>query len=296
MEKIYIAGCGGMLGLAFYKEFKDDFNLKCSDIDVNENWLSFLDFRNYEDYLKEVSEFNPKWLFHLGAHTGLEYCELNIDDTYETNTKSVEHAVKISNDLGIPLLYVSTAGIFGGEKDFYDESDQPAPLGHYGRSKYLGEVFVQDNANEYIICRAGWMMGGGELKDKKFIQKIYKQIKDGRNSLDVVNDKLGTPTYTHDFALNCKALIQSKHRGLFNMVCGGLTGRFEVATELVYLLGLKDKIEINEVSSEFFKEEYFAERPACERLVNKRLNDINMNLMRDWKVALKDCIEEYYNK
>ena len=123
MEKIYIAGCGGMLGLAFYKEFKDNYNLKCSDIDANDNWLSFLDFRNYEDYLNDVSEFNPKWLFHLGAHTGLEYCELNIDDTYETNTKSVEHAVKISNDLGIPLLYVSTAGIFGGEKDFYDESD-----------------------------------------------------------------------------------------------------------------------------------------------------------------------------
>ena len=56
----------------------------------------------------------------------------------------------------------------------------------------------------------------------------------------------------------------------------------------------KDKIEINEVSSDFFKEEYFAERPACERLVNKRLNDINMNLMRDWKVALNDCIQEYY--
>jgi len=294
MEKIYIAGCGGMLGLAFYKEFKDNYNLKCSDIDANDNWLSFLDFRNYEDYLNDVSEFNPKWLFHLGAHTGLEYCELNIDDTYETNTKSVEHAVKISNDLGIPLLYVSTAGIFGGEKDFYDESDEPSPLGHYGRSKYLGEVYVKENANEYIICRAGWMMGGGELKDKKFIQKIYKQIKDGRNTLDIVSDKLGTPTYTHDFAINCKALIESEHRGLFNMVCGGLTGRFEVATELVYLLGLKDKVEINEVSSDFFKEEYFAERPACERLVNKRLNDINMNLMRDWKVALNDCIQEYY--
>ena len=153
----------------------------------------------------------------------------------------------------------------------------------------MGEVYVKKNAKEYIIYRAGWMMGGGEKKDKKFVQKIYKQIKDGRETLHIVNDKLGTPTYTHDFAINCKSLIESTHRGLFNMVCGGLTGRFEVATELVSLLELKDKIKIKGVSSEFF-----AERSACERLVNKKLNDLGMNLMRDWKAALKDCIEEYY--
>jgi len=294
MKKIYMAGVGGMLGLAFHKEFKKYYNLKCSDIEVNEDWLSNLDFRDYDTYRKDVIDFNPDFLFHIGAFTSLEYCELNVDATYDTNTKSVEHAVKISNELNIPLLYVSTAGIFGGQKDVYTESDQPEPLGHYGRSKYLGEVYVQKNAKDYIICRAGWMMGGGESKDKKFIQKIYKQIKEGVKTLNIVNDKLGTPTYTHDFAKNCKALIESKHRGLFNMVCGGLTGRFEVAKELVSLLDLNNKIEINEVSSDYFSKEYFAERPACERLVNKRLDDIDMNLMRDWKIALKDCLKEYY--
>ena len=135
MKKIYMAGVGGMLGLAFYKEFIEHYNIKCSDIDVNENWLSSLDFRDYDAYRKHVIDFNPDYLFHIGAYTGLEYCELNVDATYDTNTKSVEHAVKISNELNIPLLYVSTAGIFGGQKDVYTESDQPEPLGHYGRSK-----------------------------------------------------------------------------------------------------------------------------------------------------------------
>ena len=138
------------------------------------------------------------------------------------------------------------------------------------------------------------MMGGGESKDKKFIQKIYKQIKDGSKSLKIVNDKLGTPTYTHDFAKNCKALIESKHRGLFNMVCGGLTGRFEVAKELVLLLGLNNDVKIEESLQSISEKEYFAERPACERLINKRLDEIGMNLMRDWKIALRDCIKEYY--
>ena len=58
-EKIYIAGCGGMLGEAFYKKFSHDFDLKCTDIDVNEDWLSFLDFRNYESYKKDLNNYKP---------------------------------------------------------------------------------------------------------------------------------------------------------------------------------------------------------------------------------------------
>ena len=295
MSKIYMAGAGGMLGEAFYQKFKNDYDLKCSDIDVNEDWLSYLDFRDADAYRKEVVEFNPDYLFHIGAYTDLEYCELHEEDTYETNTKSVEHAVNIANDLNIPLIYVSTAGIFDGKKDSYDEADQPNPLGHYGRSKYLGEVAVQESSKDYIICRAGWMMGAGEIKDKKFIQKLIKQIKEGVSSLNVVNDKLGTPTYTHDFANNVKLLIDKDERGLFNMVCKGLTGRLEVANELISLIGLKDQIKVNEVTSEYFSKEYFAERPECERLINKRLDDLNLNIMRDWRVALKDYIEEYYS-
>jgi len=294
-NKIYIAGCGGMLGEAFYNKFNHDYNLKCTDIDVNEDWLNFLDFRDYESYSKDVNNFKPNWLFHLGAYTDLEFCELHEEDTYITNTKSVKHAVKIANDLNIPILYISTAGIFDGHKEVYDESDKPNPKGHYAKSKYLGEKYVIENANEYLICRAGWMMGGGPSKDKKFIQKIMKQIKDEKKEIYVVNDKMGTPTYTHDFAANVKLLIENDYRGLFNMVCDGLTSRLEVANGLIQELNLQDKINIKEVNSEYFAEEYFADRPACERLINKRLNDIELNIMRDWRVALNEYILEYYS-
>ena len=82
-----------------------------------------------------------------------------------------------ANKLNIPLLYISTAGIFDGKKDLYDDWNLPNPLGVYARSKYMGERFVCENANRYIICRAGWMMGAGPKKDKKFIQKLMKQLK-----------------------------------------------------------------------------------------------------------------------
>jgi len=283
-----------MLGEAFYKIFKNENDLKCTDIDINDNWLSFLDFRDYELYEKDVKDFKPDWLFHLGAYTDLEYCELHKKETYETNTESVKHAVHIAKELSIPMLYISTAGIFDGKKDVYDESGKPNPIGHYARSKFLGEQYVIENSRDYLICRAGWMMGGGPKKDKKFIQKIMKQLQSGKKELHIVNDKLGTPTYTHDFAANVKLLIEKEQRGLFNMVCGGLTSRLEVASELVQLLDQGGEIKIKEVDSNYFAKEYFAERPDCERLINKRLDDLGLNIMRDWIVALKEYLHDYY--
>jgi len=283
-----------MLGEAFYKQFSFDYELKCTDKDVNESWLSFLDFRDFDAYKKDVVEYKPDYLFHLGAYTDLEFCEQNIDDTYNTNALSVENAVFIANELDIPLLYISTAGIFDGKKSLYDEWDIPNPLGHYARAKYAGERFVIENARRYLVCRAGWMMGSGPAKDKKFIQKIMKQLKNGQKELYVVNDKDGTPTYTHDFARNVKILLQKEYWGLYNMVCGGETSRLEVATEMVKLLGMGKEIKIIAVTSDHFKNEYFAERPPCERLVNKKLNIRQLNYMRDWRIALKEYLEDYY--
>lgn len=295
MKKIYIAGCGGMLGEAFYHQFRNNYDVKCTDVDINDDWLNYLDFRDLAAYRKDVVDYKPDYLFHLGAYTDLEYCELHADDTYTTNTLSVENAVYIANQLDIPLLYISTAGIFDGEKELYDDWDQPNPLGHYARSKYAGELYVRERARRHLICRAGWMMGGGPRKDKKFIQKIMKQLKQGKRDLHIVTDKLGTPTYTYDFANNVNLLLDAELWGLYNMVCSGVTSRLEVAHELVALLGLEEKIRINEVSSDFFKEEYFAERPECERLVNRKLQLRGLDTMRDWKVALKEYLLNAYS-
>ncbi len=293
-KRIYIAGCGGMLGEAFYKIFSADSILKCTDIDINEQWLAYLDFRDFDAYRKDVIGFKPDCLFHLGAYTDLEFCELHPDDTYITNTLAVENAVFIANELNIPLLYISTAGIFDGKKDVYDDWDQPNPLGHYARSKHAGEAFVKENAMRYLVCRAGWMMGGGPQKDKKFVQKIMKQLKDGQKTIYVVNDKLGTPTYTHDFAQNVKLLLEKKYWGLYNMVCGGITSRLEVAQEIIKLTGLHDSVKIVEVTSDYFKKEYFAERPPSERLLNRRLDLRNLNSMRHWKTGLQEYLDSYY--
>ena len=199
-KKIYIAGCAGMLGEAFYKLFSTDCELMCTDINLSSIWLSPLDFRDLSLYKQSVLEFMPDLLFHLGAYTDLEFCESNPDDAYTTNTLSVENAAYIANQLRIPLLYISTAGIFDGRKEYYDDWDLPCPLGAYARSKYAAEIYVTQNVERHLVCRAGWMMGGGPNKDKKFVQKVMAQIRGGGKELNSVDDRLGTPSYTQDFA------------------------------------------------------------------------------------------------
>ena len=293
-KKVYIAGCGGMLGEAFRRVFGEEYELKCTDLDVNEEWLSYLDFRDFNSYLKDVSEFSPDYLFHLGAHTDLEYCELNQIDAYSTNAMAVENAVYVCNRLNIPLLYISTAGIFDGSKDTFDDWDKPNPMGHYARSKYAGEISVANGVARHLICRAGWMMGAGPRKDKKFVQKVMLQIKNGRNEIFVVNDKLGTPTYTYDFAINVKLLLENEFWGIYNMVCDGITGRLEVAQELIKILGLGDAVKVTPVDSSYWKKTYFADRPRSERLTNEKLKLRGLNVMRDWRVCLSEYIADYY--
>jgi len=295
MKKIYIAGCGGMLGEGFHRVFRESNFLRCTDIDVNESWLSYLDFRDLNAYRKDVFSFAPDYLIHLGAHTDLEYCENNIDDTYLTNTVAVENAILIANELKVPLIYISTAGIFDGKQDAYDDWDVPNPLGHYARSKYMGEFAVSTRVKDFLVCRAGWMMGAGPKKDKKFIQKLMGQIKTGSKELFIVDDRFGTPTYTHDFAKNVKVLIENEAWGLYNLVCSGVTSRLEVSKELLNILGLNASIKITAVDSDYFKETYFAPRPYSERLINKKLDLRGLNTMRDWRVALQEYIKLYYS-
>ncbi len=292
-KKIFIAGCGGMLGDAFYKVFQKEYELMCTDIDLNESWLSYLDFRDFNKYLEKVKKFNPNYLFHLGALTSLEECETNKENAYLTNTISVENACYISNSLNIPLVFISTAGIFDGNKDVYDDWDKPNPISIYAHTKYEAEKFIISNANRYLICRAGWMMGGGPKKDKKFVNKIIKQINLGNKVLNIVNDKFGTPTYTIDFAKNLKIILENEYWGLYNLVCEGLTSRMDVTKEIIKFFNLQNTIKINEVDSSFFSKEYFAPRPYSERLINYKLSLRGLNKMNPWEKSLNHYLSSY---
>ena len=139
-------------------------------------------------------------------------------------------------------------------------------------------------------------MGGGHKKDKKFVNKLLTQLNDGKRELFVVDDKMGTPTYTLDFARNVELLISKEFWGLYNMVCKGITSRFEVASGILDILNLKDKISLTAVSSSYFSKEYFAPRPLSERLLTKKLEYRNSNIMRQWQIALEEYIDNNFQE
>jgi len=127
-SRVLITGCGGMLGEAFYNIFKDNCCLMATDIDLNEPWLKYLDVRDFDGYKNQIFNFKPEIIIHLAALTDLEYCEEHPNETYMTNTIGTENTVVLANMLNIELVYISTAGIFDGEKDYYDDWDSPNPI------------------------------------------------------------------------------------------------------------------------------------------------------------------------
>lgn len=287
-SRAYIAGCGGMLGEAMYRVFSSNMTVMATDIDLSINWLSYADVRDYAQMESSIQEFAPDIIINLAALTDLEYCERNEENAWLTNALGAENLALISKKLDVPYIYISTAGIFDGEKEFFNDFDRPNPLSIYAKSKYYGEEFVKRYLERYFIFRAGWMMGGGPQKDKKFVNKIYQQIKQGVSELYVVDDKYGTPTYTVSFAEAILNVIKTDLYGLYNQVCKGDCSRYDVAEEFVRLLGLESMIKINKVTSEHFKEEYFAPRPASEKLVNLKLDARGIDYMPHWKDALRE--------
>ncbi len=282
-----------MLGEAVYGYFSSRCEVFASDIDQNTDWLHFADVRDYGQMVKSIDDFEPDLIINLAALTDLEYCERNADNAWATNALGAENLALIASKHDVPHVYISTAGIVDGAQDVYNDFDMPNPLSIYAKAKYHGELFVQRYLSKHFVFRAGWMMGGGPEKDKKFINKIFKQIQSGQKELFVVDDKLGTPTYTVSFARGIYKVVESGLYGLYNQVCGGDCSRYDVAVEFVRLLGLEKDIRVTKVSSEHFKTEYFAPRPASEKLVNFKLDARGINFMPEWHDALAQYAERF---
>lgn len=291
-NKIFVTGANGMLGTTLQNLVSHE-NYLFTDKDTSEH-VSWCDIRDLEYTSNLIKTYQPDIILNFAALVDLEYCEKEKDDCFLTNTIAAIHLFNLAKDLNIPYVFISTAGIFGNDKEFYTEEDKPNPLSSYGKSKYYVEqMLLNQNYSKYWIFRAGWMMGGGPEKDKKFVNKIMNQIKNGSKEIFVVDDKLGVPTYTKDFALSILNHMENDlPYGLYNMVSQGEASRYETAIAINDYLDLG--LTIHKVDSNHFKQEYFAPRPFSEKLINKSLNDLNRNYMRNWKVCLQEYLNEFY--
>jgi dTDP-4-dehydrorhamnose reductase len=205
---------------------KSDFTPRSSDIIK-------IDVSDIYEVQKWVDSVRPDYIFHLAAETDVDLCERAPDNCYKTNMIGTENVALISRRNDIPLLYISTAAIFSGNKsEPYIEFDNPGPVNTYGKSKLFGEFAVQGLLKKYFIVRAGWMVGGWNI-DKKFVYKIVMQLLSGAREINVVNDKFGSLTFTNDFAKNLLILLKTERYGIYHMANVGVASRFEIAKKIV---------------------------------------------------------------
>ncbi len=292
--KLLITGAAGMLGSAMVPVLREQgYEVYPTDIKIEEG-IDYLDVRDYEAVLVYATKIKPDFILHLAAETDLEVCENDPKHAYLTNTVGTQNVALVCKKLDIKMVYICTAGIFNGEKDtFYTEFDEPIPISVYGKSKFEGEKIVKLILDKYFIFRPGWMIGGGK-KDKKFVGKVLKQIREGGRELYAVNDKFGTPTYTKDFSKNLAAVIKTDFYGVYHLVCRGSASRYDVACEIVKILNRPD-IKVNSVHSDFFAKDYPVNRPRSEMLDNFMLELRGLNLMRNWRESLQEYIQENFS-
>jgi len=294
--RVFITGSGGMLGSAVYPAFvRAGHEVVATDLVPRPSLglpMAALDVRDYSAVRRAIHDLSPDLILHLAAETDLERCETDRDRAYLTNALGTQNVALVAAELERPLVYISTAGVFDGEKgdEPYTEFDRPNPINAYGGSKYEGELIVRETVARHYIVRAGWMIGGKE-RDHKFVAKVVDQIRGGARVIYAVTDKLGTPTYVEDFARNLLALVETPFYGLYHMTCEGAGSRLEVARAIVDYYGRTD-IEVVPVGSEFFAETYFAPRPRSEMLRNYVLGLRGLNMMRPWPEALRDYLDQ----
>lgn len=282
-QTMLVTGVGGMVGNYVQEVFKD-YDLVLTD---RIDGFLHLDVCDPTVVMRAVAEKKPDVVLHLAAATDVDQCEKEPELAYQTNAIGTQNVVLACQAVDAILVYVSTAGVFWGDKrEPYIEFDVPRPANVYGHSKLAGEQIVTSLLRRYYVVRAGWMVGGG-WKDKKFVGKITNFIMEGKNPLKIVNDKVGSPTYGKDLLSGIRSLLETGYYGLYHMVNSGRCSRYEVALEIRKILERND-VEIIPVSSAHFP--LPAPRADSEAMRNLKLELLGLNLMRPWQEALREYI------
>ncbi|MGA2785651.1 MAG: dTDP-4-dehydrorhamnose reductase [Candidatus Bathyarchaeia archaeon] len=291
--KILVTGAAGVLGTDLCYVLKSvGYDVCQSDLSSNVG-IMHLDVRDISEVSSVVGEEQPGLVIHLAAETDVDRCQIEPDHAYRSNTLGTWNVALTCQKKDIPMVYVSTAGVFDGEKaEPYIEFDDPNPVNIYGKAKLEGERLVSRLLSKYFIVRAAWMIGGGAVKDKKFVGKIMKQIDAGTKKLKAVNDKVGSLTYSLDFSHCLADLIKTDFYGLYHMANKGNCTRYDVARHILDHVNRKD-VSLDAVTSETFV--LPAPRARSEMLRNYMLELRGMDTMRDWREALNDYLDKHFS-
>jgi dTDP-4-dehydrorhamnose reductase len=245
-----------------------------------------MDVRQLESVREAVSLERPDCVVHTAAFTNVDESERSPELAYMVNTLGSCNVALACADAGAVMVYVSSCGVFDGKKGKpYTEFDQPSPLTHYHRSKYLGEESVARFCRRHFIVRPGWLFGGNLQHKRNFVEGRRREAM-SKHEIVSANDKFGSPTYTVDFAKQVLDLIETQAFGTYHVANLGFASRYEYVMETIRCLGLPN--QVTAVESDFFPR--LAPVPDCEALDNMCLRMRGILIMRPWPEAMQDYV------
>ena len=218
-NRILITGSSGMLGADLCQELEKDYEVYGADLVHRTSYTCppkperrrrivhrFIkgDITNRKSVANIVYRIKPDIVIHAAAWTDVDGCELNKKKAYKINSEGTKNVALACRTANAPLIYISTDFVFDGKKNRpYAEADRPNPISVYGGSKYKGEIYIKRILRRYYILRTSWLYG---RNGRNFVDIIIDKAKKER-ALKVVNDQIGSPTYTKDLAKAIHAFL-----------------------------------------------------------------------------------------
>ena len=294
-NKYLITGYNGQLGYEVKKQLLNN-GIKEENIlavDINE-----MDITKEDEVLKVVKNFNPNIIYHCAAWTAVDKAEEpdNQKKCYTVNVIGTKNMVKAAREVNAKIIYISTDYVFDGTKNnIYKVDDKTNPKSVYGLTKFMGEEEVRKYVNSFVI-RTAWVFG---INGKNFV-KTMLDLSKKYETLRVVNDQIGTPTYAKDLARVAYELSLTNKFGTYHCTNSGYCTWAEFASYILKDTNTKvipvSTFDYYEPQYEKAKSEnknlYIAYRPKNSILDKSKLEEVGIKLPQDWKSATDEFIYE----
>lgn len=283
--RILVTGVKGQLGYDCIKELNKRGYTNVKGIDIED-----LDITDETKVLEYIKEYKPDVVMHNAAYTAVDKAELNYDACYKVNALGPKYIAEACKEINAKMIYISTDYVFDGTKDgYYEVDDKTNPISVYGKTKLEGENFVKSILDKYFIVRISWVFG---INGNNFIKTMLKLANVGKTELNVVNNQIGSPTYTADLAVLLCDMIETNKYGTYHATNEGVCSWYEFAKKIFELSNINMKV--NPVSTKEYLQMVTqqAKRPMNSKMSKKSLEDAGFNRLPSWQDALERYLKE----
>ena len=272
--KILITGSKGQLGHDLMNELEKR-GIEYIGVDVEE-----MDITDADACRRVITEAAPDAVIHCAAYTAVDAAEDNVELCRKINAEGTKNIAEVCRDLDIKMMYISTDYVFNGEGTRpWEPDDHREPLNIYGLTKYEGEVYIERLVKKFFTVRIAWVFG---VNGKNFIKTMLRLGKE-RGAVSVVDDQIGSPTYTYDLARLLVDMIQTEEYGRYHATNEGLCSWYEFACEIFRQAGM-DEVTVTPVDSSQFPAK--AKRPKNSRMDRSKLVEKGFTPLPTWQDAL----------